>query len=56
MSEYLSDDELAELERAPSPIPTHPISNGEFSPGSRTAEQRQVAARMDRRSPYSLPA
>jgi uncharacterized protein len=49
MSEFLSDDELKRLDPAEtcaseSPIPTRPISNGEFFPGHQSGEQQQVEA------------
>jgi predicted TIM-barrel fold metal-dependent hydrolase len=47
MSEFLSDDELKRLDPAEthafdSPVPTIPISNGEFFPGPQSREQKQV--------------
>jgi predicted TIM-barrel fold metal-dependent hydrolase len=47
LSEFLSDEELkrldpAETNRFESPIPTRPISNGEFFPGHQSKEQKQV--------------
>jgi uncharacterized protein len=47
MSEFLSDDELKRLDPAEthafeSPIPTQPISNGEFFPGHQSEKQQQV--------------
>ena len=51
MTEYLSEAELASLrparELAPLPIPTYPISNGEFYPARRTDDQRRVAAHIE---------
>src|SRR3981081_736558 len=49
MSEFLSDDELKNLDPAEthgfeSPIPTQPISNGEFFPGHQSQQQKQVEA------------
>jgi hypothetical protein len=49
VSEFLSDDELKSLDPAEthafeSPVPTQPISNGEFFPGPQSAEQKQVEA------------
>jgi hypothetical protein len=51
MSEYLSPEELAQLEPAEksafaSPIPTQVISNGEFMPSPQGASQRCVEARI----------
>src|SRR6266566_1212047 len=47
MSEFLSDEELKRLDPAEthafeSPIPTQPISNGEFFPGHQSNQQKQV--------------
>jgi hypothetical protein len=47
MSEFLSDDELKRLDPAEthafeSPIPTQPISNGEYFPGHQSLEQIKV--------------
>jgi predicted TIM-barrel fold metal-dependent hydrolase len=47
MSEFLSDDELKRLDPAEthafeSPIPTQPISNGEYFPGHQSQEQIKV--------------
>jgi hypothetical protein len=47
LSEFLSDEELKRLDPAEtgafeSPIPTQPISNGEFFPGHQSREQKQV--------------
>jgi uncharacterized protein len=49
MSEFLSDEELKRLDPAEthafeSPIPTQPISNGEFFPAHQSKEQKQVQA------------
>src|SRR5438105_1063239 len=49
MSEFLSGEELQRLDPAEthafeSPIPTQPISNGEFFPGHQSKEQKQVEA------------
>jgi hypothetical protein len=49
MSDFLSPDELGRLDPAEtcdfeSPIPTRPISNGEFFPGHQSREQQQVEA------------
>lgn len=51
MSELITDEEMEQLKPAkgaifPSPIPTYPISNGEFMPGSQTNAQRRVEARI----------
>jgi uncharacterized protein len=51
MTEFLSEDELRALEPAESaafrsPIPTQPISNGEFLPGRQTENQKKVQARI----------
>ena len=47
MSEFLSEKELQRLDPAEtcafeSPVPTQPISNGEFFPGHQSKEQKQV--------------
>jgi len=47
LSEFLSDDELRKLDPAEthgfeSPVPTQPISNGEFFPLQQSKEQKQV--------------
>jgi predicted TIM-barrel fold metal-dependent hydrolase len=47
LSEFLSNEELKRLDPAEthaweSPIPTRPISNGEFFPGHQSKEQKQV--------------
>jgi predicted TIM-barrel fold metal-dependent hydrolase len=47
MSEFLSEKELQRLDPAEicafeSPVPTQPISNGEFFPGHQSREQKQV--------------
>jgi len=47
VSEFLSDDELKKLDPAEthafeSPVPTQPISNGEFFPGHQSKEQKEV--------------
>jgi predicted TIM-barrel fold metal-dependent hydrolase len=60
MSELLTDEEMQQLKPAqgaifPSPIPTHPISNGEFMPGRQTDEQRQVEARIQQLSDELAP-
>jgi uncharacterized protein len=49
MSEFLSDMELQRLDPAEthafeSPVPTQPISNGEFFPGHQSKEQKKVEA------------
>lgn len=49
MSEFLSEDELRKLDPAEthafqSPVPTQPISNGEFFPAHQSKEQKQVQA------------
>ena len=49
VSEFLSDEELKRLDPAEthafeSPVPTQPISNGEFFPGHQSKEQKQVEA------------
>ena len=49
MSEFLCEDELNRLDPAEthafeSPIPTQPISNGEFFPGHQSKEQKHVEA------------
>src|SRR6266699_3756921 len=49
MSEFLSDEELRRLDPAEthgfeSPVPTQPISNGEFFPGHQSLEQKRVEA------------
>jgi predicted TIM-barrel fold metal-dependent hydrolase len=49
VSEFLSDEELKKLDPAEthafeSPVPTQPVSNGEFFPGHQSKEQEQVEA------------
>ncbi len=49
LSEFLSDEELeslapAETHAFESPVPTQPISNGEFFPGHQSRQQKQVEA------------
>ena len=51
MSEFLSEKELQRLDPAEtcafeSPVPTQPISNGEFFPGHQSKEQKQVQERQ----------
>lgn len=51
MAEFLNEDDLSRLAPASalqfrSPIPTRPISNGEFMPGAQTRAQKEVEARI----------
>jgi hypothetical protein len=50
MSEFLTAEDLELLEPAsiafPTPIPTQVVSNGEFLPGPKTADQAEVEARI----------